>query len=128
MILFLTLLTRLASCQKNPVKIIFENSQKDTASINKAKTYILKKQTENSDFNYSKLDDLDGKKIDTLNVRNLMPVFGPVSGQYNYYQFLATFEGEAYNAVGPPLFKEFHDILIIKTDCEIKIIDAFQYT
>jgi hypothetical protein len=128
-ILFITLLTGLASCQTKPVKTVFESNQKDTAtSINETKIYILKKQTENSDFNYSKLDDIDGNKLETLNVRNLMPVFEPVSGQFKYYQFLSTFVGQAYNADGPPLFKDFHDILIIKTDNENKIIDAYHYT
>ena len=36
--------------------------------------------------------------------------------------------GEAYNADGQTLFEDFHDILIIKTDSENKIIDAYQYT
>src|SRR5690606_9680859 len=128
-ILFTTLLTGLASCQTKPVKTVFETTQKDSATkLNETKIYILQKETENSDFNYSKLDDIDGNKMDTLNARNLMPVFEPISGQYKYYQFLSTFVGEGYNADGPPLFKDFHDILIIKTDNENKIIDAYQYT
>ncbi|MBK7221326.1 MAG: hypothetical protein IPH94_08360 [Saprospiraceae bacterium] len=129
LIFFSTLLTGLASCQTKPIKTVFETTQKDSATkLNETKIYILKKQTENSDFNYSKLDDIDGNKMDTLNVRNLMPVFEPRSGQYKYYQFLSTSVGEAYNADGPPLFKDFHDILIIKTDNENKIIDAYHYT
>ena len=92
LILFSTLLTGLASCQTKPVKTVFETTQKDSATrLNETKIYTLKKQTENSDFNYSKLDDIDSNKMDTLNVRNLMPVFEPVSGQYKYYQFLSTF-------------------------------------
>ena len=129
LILLTTLLTGLASCQTKPVKTVFEATKNDTATkLNETKIYILKKETENSDFNYSKLEDIDGNKMDTLNVRNLMPIFEPVSGQYKYYQFLSTFIGEAYNADGPRLFKDFHDILIIKTDNENKIIDAYQYT
>jgi hypothetical protein len=129
LILFIPLMTGLASCQNKPVKTIFETTQKDTATrLNETKIYILQKETENSDFNYAKLDDIDGNKMDTLNVRNLMPVFAPVSGQYKYYQFLSTFVGEAYYSDGPPLFRDFHDILIIKTDNENKIIDAYQYT
>ncbi|MCO5260776.1 MAG: hypothetical protein M9916_11575 [Crocinitomicaceae bacterium] len=57
-----------------------------------------------------------------------MPIFEPVNGEFKYYQFVSTFIGQAYNSDGPPLFKEFHDILIIKTDNENKIIDAYQYT
>lgn len=127
--MFSTLLSGLASCQTKTVKTVFETSKKDSATkLNETKIYTLKKQTENSDFNYAKLDDIEGNKMDTLNVRNLMPVFEPVSGQYIYYQFLSTFVGEAYNPDGPPLFKDFHDILIIKTDSENKIVDAYQYT
>lgn len=122
-------MTGLASCQTKPVKTTFETTQKDTATkLNETKIYVLKKVTENSDFNYPKLENIDGHKIDTLNIRNLMPVFEPISGQYKCYQFLSTFVGEAYNADGPPLFKDFRDILIIKTDNENKIIDAYQYT
>jgi hypothetical protein len=129
LILFSTLLTRLASCQTKPVETIFETSQTDTATgVNETKIYILKKHMENSDFNYSKLDDIDGNEIDTLNVRNVMPIFEPVSGQFKYYQFLSTFVGQAYNADGPPLFKDFHDILIIKTDNDNRILDAYHYT
>jgi len=92
---------------------IFQTAQTDTATkLNETKKYILKKQTENSDFNYSKL----------------MPIFEPVSGQYNYYQFISTYVGQAYNSDGPPLFEDFHDILIIKTDNKNKMIDAYQYT
>ena len=127
LISFSTLMSGLAPCQAKPVKTVFETIQKDTAAeLNETKFYILKKHTENSDFNYSKLDDIDGNKMSTLNARNIMPVFEPVSGQYNYDQFLSTFVGQAYNADGPPLFKDFHDILIIKTDN--KIIDAYHYT
>ena len=122
-------MTVLGSCQNKPVKITFETTQKDIATkLDSTKIYILKKSTENSDFNYSKLDDIDGHKINTLNIKNLMPVFEPVLGKYKYYQFISTFTGQAYNVDGPPLFKEFHDILIIKTDNQNKIIDAYQYT
>ena len=129
LIIFTTIMTGLASCQNKPVKTILVANQNDTITkLNDTKIYILKKVAENSDFNYSKLDDIDGNKMDEINVRNLMPIFEPVSGQFKYYQFLSTFVGEAYNADGPALFKDFHDILIIKTDNENKIIDAYQYT
>ncbi|MDD4150347.1 MAG: hypothetical protein PHE33_09980 [Bacteroidales bacterium] len=117
------------SCQTKPIKTIFQTVETDTATkLNETKKYILKKQTENSDFNYSKLTDIDGNIQDTLNVKNLMPIFEPVCGQYNYYQFISTYVGQAYNFDEPPLFKDFHDILIIKTDDKNKIIDAYQYT
>lgn len=118
--------SQLASCQtKQSVKTIFISAQKDTATgINDTKIYKLKKKAINSDFNYSKLNDIDGNLKDTLNLRNLMPIFEPISGHYNYYQFIATFKGHSFQEVD----KDFHDILIIKTDNENKIIDAYQYT
>ncbi|MBA3674028.1 MAG: hypothetical protein H0W75_03580 [Chitinophagaceae bacterium] len=128
-IIFLTLTTILSSCHSQPMQTVFVSNQKDTATELKAsKIYILKKKTTNSDFDYSKLKDIDGNIKDTLNIRNLMPIFEPKSGQLNYFQFLATFKGEGYNGGEAPLIKDFHDILIIKTDTDNKIIDAFQYT
>jgi len=127
--IFAAFWTGFASCQSQPIKIVFETTRKDTATkLNETKIYILKKETENSDFNYSKLENIDSNKMDAFNVRNLIAIFEPVNGQYRYYQFLSTFVGEGYNPDGPPLFEEFHDVLIIKTDDEKKIIDAYQYT
>jgi hypothetical protein len=119
---------QLASCQtKKSVKTIFTSIQKDTATeLNQTKIYKLKKKTINSNFDYSKLVNIDGNIKDTVNLKNLMPIFEPISGNYNYYQFIATFKGQGHD------FQEveeyFHDILIIKTDNDNKIIDAYQYT
>ena len=122
-------LTSFTSCQTKPIKIIFQTDQTDTATkLDEIKQYILKKQTENSDFDYSKLNGIDGNIKDSLEMKTLMPIFEPVSGQYHYYQFISTYIGQAYNADGPPLYKDFHDILIIKTDNENKILDAYHYT
>jgi len=55
-----------------------------------------------------------------LNLKNLMSIFDPVSGHYTYYQFIATFKGHSFQEAD----KDFHDILIIKTDKENKIVDA----
>ncbi len=122
--------TGLASCQTKSIKTIFVSNQKDTATrLKETKIYRLKKQTINSDFDYSKLDNMDDSIKDTLNLKNLMPIFAPINGQYKYFQFISTFQGEAYNGGdGPILIKDFHDILIIKTDNENKILDAYQYT
>ena len=119
----------LNSSNLQSVQTVFENNETDKATeLNEPKIYKLKKQTENSDFNYSKLNDIDNHKMDTLNIRNLMPVFEPVSGQFNYYQFVATFKGEGYNYGDPPIIEDFHDILIIKTDSENNILDCYHYT
>jgi hypothetical protein len=115
----------LVSCQTTPMQTIFVATQKDTSTgFKETKIYKLKKKSINSDFNYSKLDDIDGNIKDTINLRNIVPIFEPVSGPYVYYQFISTFKGHSFDE----LDKDFHDILIIKTDNENKIIDAFQYT
>lgn len=112
---------------------MYESTQADSATkLNEPQVYVLKKIAENADFDYSKLDSLDNFSIDSLGVKNLMPVFEPTNGNYSYYQFISTFEGEAY-VVDEETSEEnrirvFHEILIIKTDDEKKIIDAYQYT
>ena len=120
----------LLSCQAKPVEVIFVSDKQDTATgLTETKLYRLKKQTINSDFNYSKLSNIDRNKCDAHGKRNLMPVFEPVEGRYNYYQFIATSKGYAYNGGdGPILTEDFHDILIIKTNNENKVVDAYQYT
>ena len=125
-IIILTLTMGL-SCQSQTIQTVFVTNRQDSATeVNALKVYKLKKQTTNSDFNYSKLDDLKG---DTLDRKNLMTIFEPVSGQFNYYQFIATFKGMSSLYLGEdPIIKDFHDILIVKTDQNNKIIDAFQYT
>ncbi len=117
------------SCQTKPIKIIFVSTQNDSATaLNEIKAYKLKKKTINSDFNYAKLNDIDGNIKDTLNTKNLMPIFEPVSGEFTYYQLLSTFKGWGYHGDGPSTIEDFHNILIIKTDSENKILDAYQYT
>lgn len=103
-------------------------SNLNTTSFGEVKKYILIKQVKQSDFNYSELDNIDKRELDTFNEWDIKSVFEPVSGQYNYYQFIATYIGEGYRFDGPRLFKEFHDVLIIKTNDENKILDAYHYT
>lgn len=128
-ILTLCFIVGLNSCDSQSVHIVFESKEKDKATaLNETKMYRLKKQTTNSDFNYSRLNDIDGYKIDTLNIENLMPVFEPINGQFNCYQFIAAFKGEGYNFNETPIIKDFHDILIIKTDNDNNILDSYHYT
>ncbi len=123
--LLLNISVGLVSCQTKPVKIVFVSNQNDTATeLNQIKIYKLKKKATNADFDYSKLNDIDDNIKDTLNIKNLMPIFEPTSGHFTYYQFISTFKGHSFQEVD----KDFHDILIIKTDGENKIIDAYQYT
>jgi hypothetical protein len=119
--------------QNKTITTIYESNKKDsTTKINEPQIYILRKITENSDFDYSKLDSIDRQIKDTLNIKNIMPIFEPISGKYKYYQFLSTFEGESYivdEEVDKKEYeKEFHEIIIIKTDNDNIIIDAYQYT
>ncbi len=115
------------SCKSKPVKTIFISTQNDTASgIKETKIYRLKKETINSDFDYSKLNNIDDNIKDTLSVKTAMQIFEPVPGQYKYYQFIATYKAPVCcDGIG---FKDYHDILIIKTNKENGIIDAYQYT
>jgi hypothetical protein len=128
--MLLTILsTGLLFCQTNHIETIFVSTTKDRATeLKKTKIYRLKKITKNSDFDYAKLKDIAGNIKGTLNLKNVLPIFEPKEGKYKYYQFIATFKGEAYNAEGPTLIKVFHDILIVKTDNNNNIIDAYQYT
>ncbi|MEN9907509.1 MAG: hypothetical protein RLZZ540_650 [Bacteroidota bacterium] len=122
-------LSAFVSCQTKPIQTIFESGVEDTSTkLNDTKIYVLKKQTINSDFDYSKLDDIDDSYGRFHKPKKIITAFEPIDGQYNYYQFIATFKGQSYNDAGPTLIKEFHDILIIKTDSKNKIIDAYQYT
>ena len=126
---FLTLALAIYSCNSEPIKIVFEAKQQDTATeLYEPKIYQLKKHTINSDFNYSKLKNIDRYLKDTINLMNTMLIFEPIKGRFDYYQFLATYKGQGYNAGAPVTIKDFHDILIIKTDKNNRIIDAFQYT
>jgi hypothetical protein len=128
LIVIFHLTTALAFCQSKPVRIIFENTKAEAPTGLATKVYVLKKQATNADFNYSKLDAIDGNIKGGRNTKNLMSIFEPVNGAFNYYQFLATFKGKAYNGGEATTIKDFHDILIIKTDQNNKIIDAYQYT
>lgn len=127
--LLVIITTEFASCQTKPLKILFEITQLDTATgLEKTKIYKLIKQAENADFDYPKLDDITAAITDTLTLRNVMPIFEPVNGQYNYYQFIATFKGKGYNGDQLPKIEDFHDILIIKTKNDGEVVDAYQYT
>ena len=122
-------LSGFVSCQSKPIQTIFETSVEDTATkLKEIKIYKLKKQTINSDFDYSKLDDIDGSYGRFHKSKKIITAFEPISGQYNYYQFISTFKGQSYNDGGPTLIKDFHDILIVKTDSKNQIVDAYQYT
>lgn len=123
------LLSVLISCKSKSMEIVYESTELNKATeLNETKLYILKKQTNNSDFDYSKLDDIDDDFGLFKKPKKIITAFEPVNGKYNYYQFIATFKGSSYNDGSGSLIKDFNDILIIKTNNENQIIDAYQYT
>ena len=73
---------------------------------------------DNVDFNYDAL-----YSIDTFSSRR--NVFLPIKGSFNVYTFIAAYKGLSHR---DEQLHNFHDILIIKTDKDNLIKDAFQYT
>ena len=119
-------------------------------SFTQVKIYKLKSVENKSDFNYRKLEHFD----DILNVES---AFIPIKkGKYKVYTFIATFKGfglwlpdekkmsdslvkDSVDANGYRILTKeeerrfnqketFHDILIVKTNSQNIILDAFQYT
>lgn len=123
------ILSFLVSCKSKQKEIVHEIKTEDKATgLNEPKIYKLKKQLINADFDYSKLDDIDNNYGLFHKPKKRISAFEPKNGKYNYYQFIATFKGSSYNGGAPTSIKEFKDILIIKTNNENQIIDAYQYT
>ena len=111
------------SCQTKEMKIIYENKSEEVPTeLNETQEYILKKKSINSDFDYSKLNNIDNY--------NKAESFEPINGKYTYFQFVSTFKGQAYFAPGDSgdRNKIFHDILIIKTNESDEVVDAYQFT
>ena len=123
----LTGLYGVGSAQELPLRIVFESNQSDRATTKNPQVYIVKKIAENADFNYSKIHSVSNISIyDTIEDIPIWfkSVFEPVKGRFTYYQFQSTYLRMS-KAEGK---KEFHDLMIIKTDSSNNIIDAFQYT
>lgn len=119
----LSLLLLLHQCGNKKATIVFEDVTADNPTgLWQPKEYVLKKKSIDSDFNYTKLDHID--------FYNKIKSFDPVSGQFTYYQFIATYYGNAYVPPGDDgaNIKVFHDILIVKTNMLNKMLDAYQYT
>lgn len=114
----------LAFCQSKQMQTVFESNKVDSATgLAETKVYKLKKQAVNADFAYPKLRNMLASIEYGVTLPNLMRIFNPVRGKYNYYQFIATFKGEGYRGID-----DFHDILIVKTTEDGKIVDAYHYT
>ncbi len=130
--IFISLLTMTTvSCQNKTSKVKFISEEIDEPTeINQPKKFILKEFTENADFKYSNLSNIDDNINGTRSNENLIPIFEHKNGKYNYYKFIATFKGYKYLAPGDEGENVgiFHDILIIKTNQSNNIEDAYLYT
>lgn len=120
----------LTFCQSPKLRVVYESNGPDSATaLHQPQLYHLKKKVVHADFTYHKLADMDANVGRAVTPATLMPIFAPVDGPYNYYLFQATFQGEAYRADNSePAIKKFHDILIIKTNDDHRITDAYHYT
>ncbi|MCE7042444.1 hypothetical protein [Dyadobacter sp. CY312] len=119
----------ICSCQTKKLQTVYSSQQTDLPTeLNEVQIYRLTKKAIHANFDMSKLNNFDEYRKDSISIRE---IFEPLSGEYNYYQFISTFKGLGMIFSGDDVkdsIKTFHDILIIKTNNENKIIDAFQYT
>jgi len=94
------------------------------------KTYVLVANKINTDFNYKLLDDFEqsfSALIKENNSRELL--FNPINGKYHYYKFVATYKARGISPDNNSAKSEqtFHNILIIKTDDQQKIVDGYHF-
>ena len=85
------------------------------------KEYKLLDKTFDADINVTAFTALDTLSPGMALVNK---VFKPVKGNFTVYRFLATFKGKSFTGKE----KDFHDILIVKTNTKNDIIVAYQYT
>ncbi len=95
-----------------------------------AKTYVMVANKLNTDFNYKLLDNFEQSFSDLIaenNSREL--IFNPVNGKYHYYKFIATYKARGISPNSDPAKPEqtFHNILILKTDDQQKIVDGYHF-
>ena len=95
-----------------------------------AKTYVMVANKLNTDFNYKLLDNFEQSFSDLIaenNSREL--IFNPIGGKYHYYKFIATYKARGISPNSDPAKPEqtFHNILILKTDDQQKIVDGYHF-
>src|SRR5450631_2539829 len=90
-------------------------------SFSQSKKYLL----------YDKIVSADINKNIILMLYRISPgisllnkVFEPIKGKYTVYRFIAKYIGMSFTDQQ----KEFHDLIIVKTDSKSEIIEAYQYT
>lgn len=109
---------------------VAQNQLKGSPAGNDEKTYVLVTNKINGDFNYKLLDDFEqafSALIKENNSREL--IFNPINGKYHYYKFIATYKAKGFSPDPADVKPEqtFHNILIIKTDDQQKIIDGYHF-
>lgn len=102
---------------KKGIGILIALSLLGWPSLAQMKQYLLVSTTPAADFNYGVLYGID-------TIENWRSAFESLRGKYTVYKFMAHYFGPS--ALGYD--KEFHDILIIKTNSKNKVIDGYQYT
>src|SRR5688572_21901127 len=90
-------------------------------SFSQVKEYNLLDKTISADIKSSLRSELDTTGLGISLIDN---VFKPVKGESTVYRFIATYLGLSFTNEQ----KEFHDILVVKTDSKNKVIIAYQYT
>jgi hypothetical protein len=88
------------------------------------KKYVLVSETVWSDFNYKSLNNFNEAVSALKDTRFVKKVFTHVKGKFKVYTFIATYKGRSFDGKR----KNFHDIIILKTDDKSTIIDGYQYT
>ncbi|MDR0262538.1 MAG: hypothetical protein LBJ04_04865 [Sphingobacterium sp.] len=107
-----------------------QNQQKDNPTGKVEKTYVLVANKINTDFNYKMLDDFEDTFLGLIKENNSRElVFNPINGKYHYYKFVATYKARGISPDNDPAKPEqtFHNILIIKTDDQQKIVDGYHF-
>ncbi len=89
--------------------------------MSQQKVYKLLDKTPFANINHHLLDAIDTARPRFPLMDN---AFKPQKGRFIVYRFIATFVGTSFTNKQ----KEFHDVLIVKTNKQNKIIDAYQYT
>lgn len=113
--------------QSQSLQVVYESNRSDLPTLigDSVLIFHLKKHVINADFNYRKLKKFD-KYTKTPEREDY---FEPIPGKYYYYKFISTSTGEVYTGepTDEPEYGIGQEILIIKTDANKHILDAYSY-